>query len=189
VDLRVLRRAHIPVVNYDFALNSGTGFAAGPVTPAYYVGPTNPTSGVPNFTLTSQGWDLITDMAETGIALASGVKLTGGYLQTVVQNDNGETTINGNTVDDASIVQFTPWGQYSDGSTHIMNNADINGHIGTFTSANPLVISVDQNGVGTGLDVGSAGVHFSTLSGSMINEWIMTTVLGDAQCGGCITPY
>src|SRR6202034_707533 len=135
---------NIPVVNYDFALNSGTGFAATQV-PAYYVGPTNATTGVSNYTLTKPGWDLITDMAETGIALASGVKLTGGYLQTVVLQIDAGTTINGNTVEDANIVQFTPWGQYSDGSIHIINNADVNGHIGTFTSSNPLVVSIDQN--------------------------------------------
>jgi hypothetical protein len=185
---------NIPVVNYDFALNSGTGFAAGPVTPTYYVGPTNPTSVLPNFTLTKQGWDLITDMAETGIALASGVKLTGGYLQTVVHviNDDDQTYINGNTVPDTGIVQFTPWGEYSDGSTHIMNNADINGHIGVFTSANPLALVIDQNGVGTGMDAGTANIHFTTNSGAMLNEWIMTTYIGDEACyvgNGCIAPY
>ena len=188
---------NIPVVNYDFAVTSGTGFAASdssegipgypsstPIAPAapVYVGPNG-------FCCTSQAYDLITDMAQTAIIQVEGYKLKGGYLNTVVFDGNNvsdfhdDPAVNANNVYDGGIVQFTPYGQYTDGSTHIINNADINGHIGTFTNSNSAALFLDQNGVGTGLRPGTTSVRFTTHGGVTINSWGMNTVIADDQ--GC----
>ena len=111
-------------------------------------------------TLSPQAWSLMSDMAQTAIIQAEGYKLKGGYLQTVVYGGNSITdfkdysTANANTVFDGGYVQFTPYGQYTDGSTHIMNNADINGHVGTWNSSSPTVVVIDQYGAGRGMDQG-----------------------------------
>ena len=54
-----------------------------------------------------------------------------------VTDDEDYPVANANTVWDGGYVQFTPYGQYTDGSTHIINNADIDGHIGRWTNSNP----------------------------------------------------
>lgn len=195
---------NIPVINDDFALNSGTGFAASghdgvlspgqplpPQVPSYYQPQTTQPDGFPSINLSSQGWDLITDMAEVAVGTATGaMKLKSGYLDTVVyynNEDNGASMPGLNTLIDGAIVQFTAYGQYTDGSVHPFRNADINGHIGTWTNSNPLAMSLDQNGIGIGLDKGTTNVHFTTLSGATINEWIMYTQVYDYGCGDCNT--
>jgi hypothetical protein len=185
----------IPVVNYDFALNSGTGFAASghgsaapgqpaiPEEPAYWQQPVQQgPNALPEYVLTSQGDDLITDMAEVAIGLASGViKLKGGYLGTVYLPDleDAASQVGANSGIDGSIVQFTAYGQYTDGSVHVINNADMNGHVGTWTTSAPMVLNIDQNGVATPLDKGTANIHFTTLAGQTINEWVWTTSVDD----------
>ena len=193
---------NIPVINDDFALNSGTGFAASghgvvnpgqpqpPQVPIYYVPQTPNPDAFPSIVLSSQGWDLLTDMAEVVIGTATGaMKLKSGYLGTVVYNneEDAESIPEVNTLIDGAIVQFTAYGQYTDGSVHPFRNADINGHIGTWTNSNPLAMSLDQNGVGIGLDKGTTNVHFTTLLGVTINEWIMYTQVYDYGCGDCST--
>jgi hypothetical protein len=193
---------NIPVINYAFALNSGTGFAASghdgslspgqplpPQVPSYYLGP--PVYGAVN--LSSQGFDLLTDMAEVAIGTATGaIKLKGGYLNTVVYADNeddGPSFLNSNGVIDGGVVQFTAYGEYTDGSVHPFRNADINGHIGTWTNSNPLALSLDQNGVGTGLAKGSTNVHFTTPSGATLAEWVMYTSVTVYGCPDCNINY
>jgi hypothetical protein len=191
----------IPVVNIDYALNSGKGFAASghgsqepgqpaiPQAPVYYAAPFDPNTN-PSHTLTSQAWDLITDMAEVAIGTYTGaIKLKGGYLGTVEYNENEDAMSipSANTTVDGSIVQFTAYGQYSDGSTHIFNNADIYGNTGIWTTSNPLALSMDQTGVGRGLDAGKTNIKFITPSGVTLNEWTMTTYVSIYGCGACAT--
>jgi hypothetical protein len=187
----------VPVVNYSHALNSGTGFAASgrgamdpeqppiPQVPVYYQQPISQPGGTPQYQLTSQGYDLITDMAEVAIGLVSNAfKLKSGYLDTVYLPDLEDPTSQAsvNTGIDGAIVQFTPYGQYTDGSTHVINNADQYGHIGTWTTSSQTVLNIDQNGVGTPLDAGTANVHFTTLAGQTISEWVWHTTIFD-KCG------
>ena len=63
----------------------------------------------------------------------------------------------------------------------------VNGDIGTWRNTNPLAMSLDRNGVGIGLDKGTTDVHFTTLEGATINEWIMYTQVYDYGCGDCST--
>jgi hypothetical protein len=192
----------IPVINYDFALNSRTGFAASghgnvspgqplpPQVPNYYL---SPTPDYPVIPLSSQGFDLITDMAEVGIGTATGaIKLTSGYLNTVVyynNEDDGPSFSNINGLIDGGTVQFSAYGRYSDGSVHRFWNADINGHIGTWTNSNPLAMSLDQNGVGTGLDNGTTNVHFTTPTGATLSEWVMYNSIFIYGCPDCNFPF
>ena len=168
---------HIPVVNFAYALNSGTGFAASvggpsengqpsPQKPVYYV-PMTPTQDNTTVlpTLTSQGWDLVADMAEVAIGTATGaIKLKGGYLGTVTFSFGEDQTpqVGSNQLLDGGVVQFTAYGQYTDGSTHVLNNADLYGRTGTWTNTNPIALTLDQTGAGTGLDAGTANIHFTT---------------------------
>jgi hypothetical protein len=196
---------NIPVVNYDFALNSGTGFAASghaggtsympnpnpyPMAPVYWAGQVEIPDSFPYETLTPQGWDLMTDMAQTAIIQVEGYKLKSGYLQTVGWSaGNGSSpstsTANANFINTGGTVQFTPYGQYTDGSTHIMNNADVYGHLGLWTTTVPKTLFVDPNGVGTGLDLGTSTVKFTTPAGVTINAWGMTVGFDVYGCNEC----
>ena len=140
---------------------------------------------VPN--LPPGGWDLVTDMAQAAIIQAQGYKLKGGYLQTVGWDGGlySTSTANANSINTGGTVQFTPYGQYTDGSTHVMNNADVSGHIGTWTTTVPKSLWVDQNGVGTGLDLGISTVRFTAPSGTIFNAWGMTVHFIVYGCDGC----
>jgi hypothetical protein len=178
----------IPVVNYAFALNGSIGNTAGgaAAAPGYYTPQWSGYVGMPSPLLTSAGWDLITDMAETAILQAEGYKLKSGYLQSVVTDltdTEPPSIVNGNIVVNGGLVQFTAYGQYSDGSTHTFNNADENGRIGTWTNSNPTALFLDQTGLGTGMDNGTSDVHFTTLTGTPFSEWIMYTVVSAGQSG------
>ena len=194
---------NIPVVNVSYALNSGAGFAASlggpqepnqppnPTQPVYYVPTTPDPNNLSLPTLTAQGWNLVTDMAEVAIGQATGaIRLKGGYLGTVTftYDEDAVPVIGSNQLQDGGIVQFTAYGQYSDGSTHVFNNADLYGRIGTWTNSNPTAMTLDQTGAGRGLDAGRANIHFTTPTGATLNEWVMETYVYD-PCGvpNCIT--
>jgi hypothetical protein len=184
-------RVKVPVVNFDWVLNhpptitvEGNPQDADDVN---YFGcgegcGSDPRVIIPYDRLTVTGYDLITDMAETQIGLSEGAfHLTGGYLGTIANESNQyvePTNYLGayssvNRVTDGSALQFMAYGQYSDGSVRIINNADINGHYGTWTSSNPNAIFIGQNGLASALEPGTSNIHFTTLSGVTINEWTM----------------
>jgi hypothetical protein len=184
----------IPIVNYAFALNSGTGFAASraPVAPppAYY-NPSNPPSGATFPTITSAGWALITDMAETQIGLTEGLfKLVGGFINDVVLEDleNSESVTNSNSFVDGSTVQFTPYGEFNDGKTRILNNADQYGHVGTWVSSSSKVVTLNQYGVGISLSKGSSDINFISNSGIPFNELTVSVAVDDPS-GGAYSNY
>jgi Bacterial Ig-like domain (group 2) len=181
---------NIPVVDYASAIN-GAGFAAdrAPTAPAPVFFTADPNNLYLN-TLTPAGYALITDMAETQIGLTSGAfTLTHGYLGADILPDleDAETEVGGNSPVDGSTVQFTPYGQYSDGKTRIMNNnaASPNG-LGTWTSSNQAVVQIPAtgNGVATAWGPGNANVKFTSPTGITFSEWTMYVGVDD-PCG-CI---
>jgi hypothetical protein len=176
---------NIPVVNFDFAINSGTGFAAGP-QPVYYLpGEPTPVNGFPAEVLTQQAYDLMTDMATVSIGTTTGaIKFKSGYLDTWVwtKNEDSQSYQSGNTNIDGGVTQFIAYAVYTDGSTHRVQNADIDGHIGTWLSSNPLVMSIDWNGVGMGGASGSTSVHFMDPQGKIYSSW---TMYNDVYVFGC----
>lgn len=181
----------IPVVNYAAALR-GAGFAASlqPYAPVFYTAPGPNDFSLP--TLTPAGYALITGMAETQIGLTSGAfTLTHGYLSATILPDleDPQSEVGGNTAIDGSTVQFTPFGQYSDGRTRIINNVGLNGDVGTWTSSNPAVIWIQtgQDGVAMAWAPGTANVHFVSPTGIKFNEWTMYVDVDD-PCG-CDTEF
>ena len=173
---------NIPVVNYAYALNNPPSFP-GTTTPVYFA-PTSTTGTVtvPDPLLTAAGWALASEVAQAEIIQLEGYKLTGGYLQDVEddQAEDAQDVTNANTMPDGGIIQFTAWGQYSDGSTHQFLNADQFGHIGLWTTTNAAVVWMDPfSGEGQALDKGTADVKFTTNSGVTINEWGVTVSISD----------
>lgn len=169
---------NIPVVNYAAAL--GVGFYTAPAP--------DPSGGPPALpTLTPAGYALITDMAQTQIGLTSGAfTLTHGYLSATILPDleNPEPIVGGNSAVDGSTVKFTPYGQYSDGKTRIMDNVGLYGDLGTWTSSNLAVIWIQngQGGVATAWGPGKANVKFTSPTGIVFNEWTMNVYVDD-PCG------
>jgi hypothetical protein len=87
-------------------------------------------------------------LAEAAVATVN-LTLKSGWLQDVeISNEtvNG-SPLNINTVSPPAVVQFTPIGLYSYGSQHPLLNTTINGSTGTWTSSNPVVMNVNQQGL------------------------------------------
>jgi hypothetical protein len=66
-----------------------------------------------------------------------------------------------------------------------MNNADVYGHPGTWTTTVPKTLWIDPYRVGTGLDLGTSTVRFTTATGTTISAWGMTIGLDVYGCNQC----
>lgn len=178
----------IPVINYGNLLCSCANSAAGVGSDSMG----NPYLGVPpglpqpfsqfEYLPTTAGYAAMTQMAEDVIA-AQYLTLRGGWLQDTQQfNDNeqcqpgltGRLWSNVNSVCSDAILQFTPVGFYSDGSTHLFMNTNFQGSNGTWTSSNPTVMRVDQDGVAWALYPGTARISYVSPSGVHFSPWDMT---------------
>ena len=176
---------NIPVIDYASALG---GAGLGPygykdTQPVYLAQPqSDPNTGQETALLTSAGYDLITDMALTQIGLTTGAfTLKGGYLNAnVLNNAGGDARVQygANQALTTSPIQFTPYGIYSDGKTRIMNNEQASpfGGLGTWSSSNPVVVSIPQYGSGLakGYGSGTAMVLFMAPDGHVFSGWGMT---------------
>jgi hypothetical protein len=100
-----------------------------------------------------------------------------GWLQNVelpVFTNDFQGATNVATCSNSCVIQFTPIGYYSDGSTHPQINTTQNGNNGTWISSNPLVVSVNQQGLANALTPGTAITQYKPANGVKFNEWIMT---------------
>jgi len=70
-------------------------------------------------------------------------------------------------------MQFTPIGYYSDGSQHPQLNTHIKGSSGTWTSSNPLVMFVNQQGLAEGNSPGTAIIRYTSPTDAAFSEWVM----------------
>jgi len=122
----------------------------------------------------------MTQIAQTAIANLT-AKLKSGYLQdmTLVTPDNPYPYANQNSVSTGQILQFTPVGQYSDGSTHPQLNSSFAGTSGTWTSSNPQAMYVSQTGQAIALTPGTAIIKYTSPNGVQFSEWIMYISAGD----------
>lgn len=137
-----------------------------------------PAAGPPP-SITSKGYAIMNALADRAIAqYVGGVTLKGGYLGNEYLEKNGAPPFvpgtGGNTVAPGTEMHWYAFGQYSDGITQPIANANILHEYGTWTSSNPQVISIDPYGTAWALAPGTASIHFTTLSGATINEWVMT---------------
>jgi len=128
--------------------------------------------------ITNKGYAIMNALADRAIAqYVGGVTLKAGYLGNEYLEMNGappfEPGTGGNTVVPGTEMHWYAFGQYSDGITQPIANANVLHAYGTWTSSNPEVISIDPDGTAWALTPGTANIHFTTLSGATINEWVM----------------
>jgi hypothetical protein len=132
-----------------------------------------------DFVVTPTGYNLMTQMAESTINTLN-LKLVGGWLSDVEAPDEntqsnslqGTGLLNVNTVGPPSIVKFIPIGLYSDGSQHPMLNS-FQGSSGTWTSSNPLVMTINELGVAYAISEGTTIIRYTSPNGVAFSEWVM----------------
>jgi hypothetical protein len=125
--------------------------------------------------ITPTGYNLMTQMAESTIDTLN-LELVGGWLSDVGQpdeNNNYQAPTNFNTVTTPSVVKFIPIGLYSDGSQHPMLNSSFQGSSGTWTSSNPLVMTINQLGVAWAISAGTTIIRYTAPNGVAFSEWVM----------------
>jgi hypothetical protein len=116
----------------------------------------------------------MTRLAETVVATVN-LTLKSGWLQNVELPNETLTGsgVNVNTVSPPASVQFTPIGYYSDGSQHPLLNTNMQDSTGTWTSSNPVVMYVNQQGLAWPLSNGTAIIKYTSPTRVPFSEWIM----------------
>jgi hypothetical protein len=177
------RVKNIPVVNYHDALcqcvNSTLAYDL--YAPGYEV-----QNAEFDFIPNTAGLALITQMAQTAIA-TYGMTIKSGYLSDVLIPDpnldftEGGTipTINVNTVVTGSLIHFTPQAKWSDGVVRPMQSQNFDGMQGIWSSSNPAVMYVDQQGQALSYGPGKATISFKSASGVAFSPWGMTVYAAD----------
>jgi hypothetical protein len=120
------------------------------------------------------GYAQMTQLAETAVATVN-LTLNSGWLQDVeLQNEtlNG-SPINVNTVSPPAAVQYTPIGYYSDGSQHPLTNTNMQNATGTWTSSNPVVMNINQQGLAWALSSGTTTIRYTSPTGVAFSGWVM----------------
>jgi hypothetical protein len=164
---------HIPVVNYHDALCQCAGLAD--AYGSMYATPEQ-NSPVPTLDPTDAGYTLITEMAQTAIA-TYGLTIKSGYLSNVLTTSafiGAPPSSQVNVVVEGEQVTFTPQAKWSDGVVRPMLNEDYNGLKGTWTSSNPFVMTVNQQGQAYAYGAGTATISFKSASGVVFSPWKMT---------------
>ena len=127
---------------------------------------------------TASGYSQMTQIAENVISTMN-LTLKGGYLQNrQLANGSGAAETNVNTVVPGLVIQFTPMGEYSDGSVHPVLNTNLQGASGSWTSSNPLVMYISPTGLANVLTPGTTIIRYTALNGMAFSEWIMCVVPG-----------
>ena len=120
------------------------------------------------------GYAQMTQLAEIAVATVN-LTLKSGWLQDVEPQNETLTgsPVNVNTVSPPASVQFTPIGLYSDGSQHPLLNPNLQGSTGTWTSSNPVVMNINQQGLAWALSRGTTIIRYTSPGGVSFNEWVM----------------
>jgi hypothetical protein len=140
--------------------------------------------------ISDAGFALLTQMAQTAIATYS-LTIKGGYLSDVelweeVPGEDlccggpgpgippfGTTTPNVNTVTVGHALLFTPQATWSDGVTRPMLNQNFDRMQGIWSSSNPNVMYINQQGQALSIGPGTTSISFITASGSRFSPWTM----------------
>jgi hypothetical protein len=171
------RANNIPVVNYYAQFCQCVGASTLETAPSLS-GYEVPSATIENaYSITDAGSALLTQMAQTAIA-TYGLTIKGGYLSDVELAELGyypeEPTPQVNTVPVGYEVDFTAQATWSDGVTRPMLNQDFDGMQGIWTSSNPNVMYISQQGQAIALSAGTTSISFITASGSHFSPWTMT---------------
>jgi hypothetical protein len=185
---------NIPVINYADALCDCVGSVGESLgITGYFYGTTPNPSGTylpllaPTYyynamTPTAAGYGLMTQLAQNTIATVSGVTLKSGHLQNIDISMYGEGwpdepfSANANDVLAGSVLQFVPYGVYSDGSARTLTNTNFAGSSGTWTSSNPLVMVINQSGKSWAVSPGKTRISYRSPNGIGFSPWDMTVV-------------
>jgi hypothetical protein len=130
---------------------------------------------------TALGYQTMTALLENVLPTLN-LPLAGGYLQNVAVNpysDVESTTpvANQNTVLPGVGVSFTAVGWFNNNpSTQKQLNTNLYGMNGTWTSSNPLVMTIDPFGNAQALTTGTATIRYTSLTGVPFSEWVMNVV-------------
>ncbi len=149
---------HIPVINYHDVLCTCVG-STNPGPSGYY-----PLMSSDGSTPSPAGYAAITPLVQIAIATLD-LTLNSGYLANL-----GSVR----SITEGASIQFTAYGQYSDGIPRAMLNTDFAGLIGTWSSSNPSAMYVGYNGEAFALSPGEATISFTTLGGVSFSPWNMT---------------
>jgi hypothetical protein len=123
------------------------------------------------------GYALITQMARIAVQTYS-LTIKSGYLSNMETVNFGQPLApQVNNVTEGTTVQFNPVAQWSDGVSRPMLNQDYNGLKGTWSSTNPAVMYVNQQGQAFAYGVGKADIWFRSASGVYFSPWTMTVTL------------
>jgi hypothetical protein len=166
---------NIPLVNYHDALCQCLGATSPNDTFAISLS-VQPTEPYHDSVANAAGYALITQMAQIAIQ-TYGLTIKSGYLSNVVTS-NGlsdqppESQVN--NVPEGETVTFIPQAKWSDGVVRPMLNQDYNAVKGTWTSSNPAVMYVNQQGETFAYTAGTANISFRSASGVSFSPWTMT---------------
>jgi hypothetical protein len=160
----------VPVINYgDLLRHANENFEG----TQYWI-PQSETVSIPS--ITNKGYAIMNGLASSVLnQTLNGVTLKAGYLGVDTLQMIGDPPFlpaSGlNTVAPNTEMHWTPWGQYSDGTTAPIQNANVDHVLGTWTSSNPLVVKINPDGTAWSLAPGSANIKFTTFAGVTLNEW------------------
>ena len=130
------------------------------------------------------GYSLITQMAQTAIA-TYGLTVKSGYLSNVLLPDfnlgQEENQPQVNTVLNGSRLIFTAQAKWSDGVVRPLLNQNFDGMQGIWTSSNPAVMYINQQGQAVAYGPGTTTISFRSASGVPFSPWIMTVYFEDFQ--------
>jgi hypothetical protein len=162
----------IPVIDYQTLLTRANNNFEGT---AYSIVPTQAGGQT---SITNKGYAIMNGLADEVIThTVGGVTLKAGYLGNEALQLDGQTPPEPqrgvNTVFPGTQMHWYAYGEYSDGYTRVIDNANSLHLYGTWSSSNPGVISIDPYGNAWALAPGIANIHFTTLFGVTINEWVM----------------
>lgn len=167
------RANHIPVVNYHDALCQCVDSTLPYDTFAESLGVPNAVEPTPN----DAGYSLITQMAQTAIA-TYGLTVQGGYLSDVLLPDINQGRYENqpqvNAVLNGNRLIFTPQAKWSDGVVRPLLNQNFDGMQGIWTSSNPAVKFVNQQGQAVAYGPGTTTISFRSASGVSFSPWNMT---------------
>jgi hypothetical protein len=183
---------NIPVINYADALCGCVGSVGASLgVTGYFYGTTAnpsgtylpllaPTTYYDAMTPTAAGYALMTQLAQNTIATVSGVTLKSGHLQNIDISTYGDGWFgepfptNENHALVGTILQFVPYGVYSDGSARTLTNTNFAGSSGTWTSSNPGVMVINQSGQSWAVSPGTTRISYRSPNGIYFSPWDMT---------------
>jgi hypothetical protein len=167
---------NIPVVNYHDALCQCVGLTTASDIFPYALSVQPPLYPDGDSTPSATGWQLMTQMAQTAIATYD-LTIKSGYLSNAVTRpayNGGGLPLQQNSVIEGTELLFIPQAKWSDGIVRPMLNQDFSGLKGTWTSSNPAVMTVNQQGQAYAYSAGTASISFISANGVHFSPWVMT---------------